>query len=462
MSGTTAITPSVTFGGQVGSIALSLLDTNFTQVATFLNNANNYSNYLVDTGAANSIVVTTPTSVTATYTAGLLLAVKVIAANTGASTINVNSLGSKNILNPDGSALVSGQMPINSVVALVYDGTQFLLAGGGLPANIAGGTKGQVPVQSAAGTTTFMDSSFAFKNRIINGAMGISQRTAVNTNVAVTTTSSGTFGPDRFWGYTGTASLWNILQVTTGLYDFPYACRIQRIAGQTSTSAIYAGQTIETNNCIDLSGQTVTLSFYATAGANYSGGAVTVQLLTGTAADQGTNSLNSGTWTGLSAPLSSTFTPTTTRTKFTFTATIGSTVQEMSFRFNWSGSGTAGAADYIDITSIQLEKGSTATTFDYRPYGTELALCQRYFQLMDMGYVYSYAPSGNQISSNYTFPVAMRASPTIAVVTNPTFGSGTSVSSYQTTARMTAFFMVTNGAGYATWVGGQFSAAIEL
>jgi hypothetical protein len=32
------------------------------------------------------------------------------------------------------------------------------------------------------------------------------------------------------------------------------------------------------------------------------------------------------------------------------------------------------------VDSIQLEKGSTATSFDYRPYGTELALCQRYYQ----------------------------------------------------------------------------------
>ena len=41
--------------------------------------------------------------------------------------------------------------------------------------------------------------------------------------------------------------------------------------------------------------------------------------------------------------------------------------------------GTSGATFYI--TGVQLEKGSTATSFDYRPYGTELALCQRYFEM---------------------------------------------------------------------------------
>ena len=127
MSGTTAITPSVTFGGQVGSIALSLLDTNFTQLTTFLNNSNNYNNYLTDTGAANAIVVSFPTSVTATYTAGLMVVVKVVAANTGATTINVNSLGTKNVLNPNLTALSANALLAGSLAYLVYDGTQFIL-----------------------------------------------------------------------------------------------------------------------------------------------------------------------------------------------------------------------------------------------------------------------------------------------------------------------------------------------
>lgn len=218
------------------------------------------------------------------------------------------------------------------------------------------------------------------RNRIINGAMQISQRTAVNTNVAVGTGTSGTFGPDRFSAYTGTGSLWNISQVSTSAYDFPYALRLQRIAAQTSTSAVYLRQIIETANCIDLAGQSVILSFYATAGATYSGGAATVSVFTGTAADQGTAALNTATWTGLVSPINSTFTPTTTRTRYTFTGTIGATVQEIAFSISWSGSGTAGATDYIDITGVQLEVGTVATPFERRLYGQELALCQRYYE----------------------------------------------------------------------------------
>ena len=41
---------------------------------------------------------------------------------------------------------------------------------------------------------------------------------------------------------------------------------------------------------------------------------------------------------------------------------------------------TAVANDYFDITGVQLEKGSVATPYEIRPYATELALCQRYYQ----------------------------------------------------------------------------------
>jgi hypothetical protein len=151
MSGAAVITPSVTFGGQVGSISLGLLDTNFTQITAFLNNPNNYTNYLVDTGAANSYVVTFSTGLTPTYTAGLAVVMKVTNANTGASQINVNSLGLKNITKQGTVALSAGDMPANSVVLLVYDGTQFQLFSG---AGINASNVGYTPAGTGAVATT--------------------------------------------------------------------------------------------------------------------------------------------------------------------------------------------------------------------------------------------------------------------------------------------------------------------
>ena len=80
-------------------------------------------------------------------------------------------------------------------------------------------------------------------------------------------------------------------------------------------------------------------------------------------------------------------------------------------------SATGSATFYI--TGVQLEKGSTATAFDYRPYGTELALCQRYYQTTKAsgGYgvlTYSTAATTNQyISATSILPVVMRTSPTL-------------------------------------------------
>jgi len=78
--------------------------------------------------------------------------------------------------------------------------------------------------------------------------------------------------------------------------------------------------------------------------------------------------------------------------------------------------GTNGATFYI--TGVQLEKGSTATSFDYRPYGTELALCQRYFQqiLYDGGTYPSiggYITNGGTVDMSFPYQVTMRANPTV-------------------------------------------------
>ena len=99
----------------------------------------------------------------------------------------------------------------------------------------------------------------------------------------------------------------------------------------------------------------------------------------------------------------------------------------MGLGIGYTPTGTAGADDNIYITGVQLEKGS-ATSFDYRPYGTELALCQRYYQnSYDIGTAPATATTvgmraiGFAISGVTTgygavfFQVPMRSAPTIAI-----------------------------------------------
>jgi hypothetical protein len=87
----------------------------------------------------------------------------------------------------------------------------------------------------------------------------------------------------------------------------------------------------------------------------------------------------------------------------------------------------AGATFYI--TGVQLEVGTNATSFDYRPYGTELALCQRYYYKNLAGTAYQSFATGvanatNLASVNINHPVVMRSNPTL------TYGGTTGIAMY--------------------------------
>jgi len=234
------------------------------------------------------------------------------------------------------------------------------------------------------GNLTFSDGSvqaaaaspYVLKNRIINGAMQIWQRG---------TSVSGTYvyGTDR-WATLPFATC-NIAQstsvpTTTGS-SFQYSAKVGRTASSTATTAIGIMQTIESVNCYDLSGQTVTLSFWAKAGANFSAASnnIGVQFITGTTADQGGSIYY--TWAGQNNVINTSQSITTTWTKYTFTGTCGSGVLEGALLIYFTPVGTAGADDNFYITGVQLEIGSTATPFERRLYNQELANCQRYFEM---------------------------------------------------------------------------------
>jgi hypothetical protein len=74
----------------------------------------------------------------------------------------------------------------------------------------------------------------------------------------------------------------------------------------------------------------------------------------------------------------------------------------------------AGATFFL--TGVQFEKGSTASSFEYRPYGMDLSLCQRYYQ-RGGAYVYAYRTySGNwQEYVWVSFNTTMRSNPTITL-----------------------------------------------
>jgi hypothetical protein len=276
----------------------------------------------------------------------------------------------------------------------------------------------------------------AGRNFFINGGMDIWQR---GTSIALTTSA---LTSDRWQGYRNVAGSTVSRQATGDTTNLPfiqYCARVQRDSGNTSGNTIYLGQSLETVNSIPLAGKTVTLSFYARAGANYSSAsnALSVLLRYGTGTDQ--NVITAG-YTGSTNVISETATLTTTWQRFTYTATIAATATEVGLQLSNSPVGTAGANDYYEITGVQLEVGSVATQFS-RAGATiqgELAACQRYYiriggaaayETIGLGFgwsttragIYLYLPVTMRIAPNtldYALPLDLSDSVTASAITS--------------------------------------------
>jgi hypothetical protein len=112
--------------------------------------------------------------------------------------------------------------------------------------------------------------------------------------------------------------------------------------------------------------------------------------------------------------------------------------------------GTSSATFYI--TGVQLEKGSTATSFDFRPYATEFIYCQRYYEVGEATF---YGPAG----VNY-FPVPFAVYKAISpTVTRTGVGSITAATAGTTVSTVAQYrFYFTNN----TVVGGSWAALAEL
>jgi hypothetical protein len=272
---------------------------------------------------------------------------------------------------------------------------------------------------SISGTNgvTFPDSSlqaaaaspYVLKNRIINGDMRIWQR---GTSISVGS-ASYTYTADRFKNYSANTST-TVSRNTSVPTGFQYSFQLQRPNANTGTNSLSINQIIETANCYDLAGQSVTFSFWVKKGANYSGGNITVQILTGTVADQGGDPYS---WTGLATAVNdTTYTPTTTWTRVTYTGTVASNALEVCPVIAFTPTGTAGADDSLYITGVQLEIGTSATPFERRLYNQELANCQRYYYKLQSNSADSFFGSAFNVSTTLAigitfFPVTLRTAP---------------------------------------------------
>jgi hypothetical protein len=280
------------------------------------------------------------------------------------------------------------------------------------PALLTVGSDGSTLVANSASATGMAWGGQPYAQPVLNSAMQIWQRGTSFTS----SNGNGLFAADRWQIYSGGTGFTFSRQATNDSTNLPfiqYCLRIARDATNTATVSPRTYQNVETVNSIPYAGKTITLSFYARAGANFSAASSILhyEMRTGTGTDQ--NGFYSG-YTGSLTPISVNQAITTSWVRYSATATLSSTATEMAFDFEYAPVGTAGANDYFEITGVQIDLGSVALPF--RTYaGTlqgELAACQRYFIASLNGYGNAQNTSNAHI--NFSFPVVMRTTPTVA------------------------------------------------
>jgi len=266
-----------------------------------------------------------------------------------------------------------------------------------------------------------------FRNRFINGDMRVWQR-----GTSFSSIGTSTYSADRWVSnYGGTAPTFS--RSTDAPTGFQYSLSL---AG-SSTSYHGINQRIESLNTADLSGQVVTLSFYAKLSSGTAAGGLNISASYANSVDNfgattefdGTNitSTIAGSWT-----------------RYTKTFTVPATAATNGFHVVVFCPGATQTFTLL-LTGLQLERGSVATPFEYRPYGTELQLCQRYYQICG-GDVFSAAYSSSALGMFYFSQ--MRTNPTATATSNPSSYS-VSVSSVNN-----GYIYLASGAGNTSAVSG--------
>ena len=287
----------------------------------------------------------------------------------------------------------------------------------------------------------------AGKNAIINGDFYVNQRGFT------TTTTSGTYGLDRFkYFYTGGTSTYSVQQFTPGAapvsgYEATQYARL--VTTGQSAAGDYTFLTQVSENPRLFAGQTVTFSFWAKAASGtpkvsfeftqYFGTGGSPSATVNTYGGQATLSTS---WARYSLTFAvpsisgKTFgtTANTAFTQLTMWVSAGSTYD--------SRTGTLGIqSNTFDIWGWQIENGNVATPFTTST-GTiqgELAACQRYYYKAISTSIYGplgvgMATSGTACLINHNLPVTMRATPTYAGSSIAVLGSTGSAISIATTA----------------------------
>lgn len=277
---------------------------------------------------------------------------------------------------------------------------------------LSAGSNGETLVADSSATVGLRYTATpSASNPILNSSFDVWQR-----GTSFANPTSNAYVADRFQQSvpTNTTISRQATGDTTNLPSIQYNIRVQRNNAAATTGTFYLGQASEIENCVPFAGKTITFSFYARKGANYSSAsdALTLRFFTGNTGTQQNGF--TGTYTGSVSVINEVFTLTTTWQRFTKTVTLNSDITQFSYWFQHTTVGTAGAADYYDLTGVQIDVGSVALPFrrSSATIAGELAACQRYYQL-GAGFM-AIADGATLIKTGWSFKTTMRTSPSVS------------------------------------------------
>ena len=303
-------------------------------------------------------------------------------------------------------------------------------------------------------TNQFSGAYFGFKNRLINGDYSVAQR---GTSFASGANNNDTYNLDRWYVLSDGNDAVDITQDTTTVPTNQLTAIALDV--ETANKKFGIAQIIEQVNCIGLIGNTVNLSFKAKVSSTtkldnvkcaivaWSGTANTVTsdiISAWGAEDTNPTLIADATYENTPANLG----VTTSYATYSVSAAIDTASTKNIIVFIWSDVTDTTAGDFLYITDVQLEVGSVATPFERRPFGTELSLCQRYYQQSGSisGFFTNTTGTGRGVLVG---SVPMRAQPTLSTATGD-------LSVYHAGTATTGTFTFTAGGsgftiGSSTW-----------
>jgi hypothetical protein len=409
-----------------GTISTLIAGTTTSTAAAITNGT--ITNGTITNGTIATALIPTLTAGTTTGTAGIFTSGTVATLNSTTGTItNLSTTLAGDFTISQGT----GTLGTTGATLGTYGGATSVPV-------LAINAKGQV---TSTGTAAITSGLTGFRNRIINGDMRIDQRNAGASVTPVT----GAYTLDR-WSYYSTQASKFTVQRNAGSVTPPAG--YTNYMGITSTSAFSVAasdyfimtQAIEGFNVSDLSfgtanAKTITLSFWVYSSLTGTFGGVIENSSQDRAYPFSYTISSANTWEQKSVTIAGDTTGTWVTDNglglwlmfslgagSTFSGTAGAWVgsQRLGVTGAVSVVGTSGATFYI--TGVQLEAGSTATEFERRPIGTELALCQRYYEVLApdsegvtiTSFVYQFSPASNR--TRWHYKVTKRSLPTVNLV----------------------------------------------